>query len=145
MKQVNFTREIILWLIMLVPIAYLGFSWDSLPEQVPVHFNLKGEANGWAGKSTLIWITLLATFGLYLLMLVILQIDLKRKLDFRSNKYGNLRMILVFFMSGLTAFIIYYAQYQEATNNFTILILLTGAMIAAFGNYFNKTQLFCRD
>jgi len=140
MKQLKFTREIILWLIMLIPVAYLTLSWEALPELVPVHFNLKGEADGWAGKSTLIWITLFATLGLYFLMLVIPRIDPKRKLDYMGDKYDQLRTLLVFFMSALVMFIIYHAQNQGTPANFNFLILLIGAMIAAFGNYFQAIK-----
>ncbi|MCC9168731.1 DUF1648 domain-containing protein [Pontibacter harenae] len=54
MKQSSLTMEIAIWAIILVPFAYLAFSWNQLPDQVPIHFDLKGEVNGWGSKFALV-------------------------------------------------------------------------------------------
>ena len=140
MRTFNFKREVWFWLIMLIPVAYLWISWNNLPEQVPVHFNLSGEADGWAARHHLIWLTLLVTFGLYLLMWVLPEIGPKRKLKQMGNKYDQLRLILVLFMSVLILFNIYYAQNQQISDNFNFLVLLLGGLIAALGNYFQTIR-----
>lgn len=45
-------------------------SWPNLPERFPIHFDIQGNANGWGGKTTLIWLPILglATYALLTLL-----------------------------------------------------------------------------
>ncbi|MBX9695946.1 MAG: DUF1648 domain-containing protein [Cyanobacteria bacterium] len=45
---------------------YTAFSWSSLPDVIPIHFNLVGEPDGWGSKSTLLLFPALTAF-IYLL------------------------------------------------------------------------------
>ncbi|MFD2248299.1 SdpI family protein [Pontibacter ruber] len=139
MKTTSLTREIILWFIILVPLAYLALSWNELPERVPVHFNVQGEADGWAGKTSLIGIVFLTTVVMNLLLLLIPKIDPKRKLAYMGSKYDQLRFILVGFMAALAMFVIYNAVHED-TFQINILFLLLGAMFVGLGNYFQAIK-----
>lgn len=139
MKPTTLTRELVLWGIILIPMAYLAFVWGELPERVPVHFDLKGEANGWAGKTALIGIVFFTTFALNLLLLIIPHIDPKRKLEYMGSKYHQLRFILVTFMAAISIFIIYNALHPD-TFQLNILFLLLGGLFAALGNYFQAVK-----
>jgi Protein of unknown function (DUF1648). len=48
-------RELILWLFNVIPYIYLSTIWNQLPDIVPTHFNLAGEADGWSSKQFLIF------------------------------------------------------------------------------------------
>ncbi|MGE7767971.1 DUF1648 domain-containing protein [Peribacillus sp. NPDC096540] len=39
---------------MVLNLIYLIKEWGTLPDQVPIHFNAKGEASGWGGRAA-IW------------------------------------------------------------------------------------------
>ena len=56
--------------IMLLPAAYLAVIWNSLPQQVPMHFNLKMEPDRYGDKSEL-WLAtgvmILVSIGVYFL------------------------------------------------------------------------------
>ena len=45
MKNFEIKKEIWLWLIILLPIAYLFYVYGSLPEIVPTHFGIDGKPN----------------------------------------------------------------------------------------------------
>jgi uncharacterized membrane protein len=139
MKTTTLTKEVILWIIVLIPLAYLALVWNQLPERVPVHFNLRGEADGWADKTALIGIVFLTTAALNLLLLFIPRIDPKRKLESMGSKYHQLRFILVTFMAALSMFIIYNALHQDGFQ-LNILFLLLGGMFVALGNYFQAVK-----
>lgn len=139
MKANNLTREIISWVIVFVPLVYLAVSWESLPAQVPVHFNLKGEADGWASKTEMLFIVLGTTALLNLILLVLPRIDPKRKLDYMGSKYHQLRFILISFMAALCMFSIYTALYPEAFIPNALFILIGGFLIA-LGNYFQAVK-----
>lgn len=139
MKTTSLTREILLWVIILIPLAYLAWMWNDLPERVPVHFNLKGEADGWAGKTAMIFIVLGTTALLNLILLAVPYIDPKRKLTYMGSKYHQLRFILVIFMTALTMFIIHNALNPD-TLRLNVLFILIGGLFIALGNYFQAVK-----
>ena len=139
MKQLSLPTELLLWGIILVPIVYLWVSWTQLPERVPVHFNLQGEANGWASKSELAAIVLFSTAGLNLLLLFIPAIDPKGRIGNMGSKYNSLRIILVLFMAAFAIFLIYSATSTQLLNP-NLMLVLVGALFAAMGNYFQTVK-----
>ncbi|WP_187263179.1 SdpI family protein [Pontibacter beigongshangensis] len=139
MKKVNLRTEFFLWLVMLVPFVYLWLSWQELPARVPIHFNLQGEADGWADKSILIGLLLFITVGLYLLLLLLPKIDPKRKIEHTSPVYARIRVVLVLFMAALGVYSIYSASGQQAVNLNLILISI-GVLVAALGNYLQSLK-----
>ncbi|SIT94618.1 SdpI family protein [Pontibacter indicus] len=139
MKTKNLTREIILWAIVLIPLVYLALVWNRLPEQVAVHFNLQGEADGWASKSSLILIVMGTTALLNLIMLALPHIDPKRKLAQMGSKYHQLRFILVVFMAALSVFLIHHALNPDIARQ-NIHFLLIGGLFIALGNYFQAVK-----
>ena len=104
MKKQTFFRELLLLLLAIVPVAYLLINWNSLPEQMPIHFELNGEPNDYGSKSIFIYLPL----GIYLLMLVLPFID-PRKSNYEvfSSTYLKLRVILSLFIGVIDSVIIY--------------------------------------
>ena len=51
-------------------VLYIAFNWSALPENVPIHFNAAGEADGWGSKWMLFFL-LIITIALYIFMEVI--------------------------------------------------------------------------
>ena len=139
MKTNSILKELMLWIIILIPLVYLGFVWDELPAQVPMHFNLAGEVDRWGDRQSLLWLVVLLTAGLNLLMLLIPKIDPKRKLEYMGSKYLQLRFIMVTFMAAIAGFIIYSSMHLERFQ-FSILLILLGAFFAVLGNYFQTIR-----
>lgn len=97
------TRELPILAILIAPIIYLLIVWDKLPDQFPVHWNIKGEADKYGSK----YIMPLMNIGLYLLLLILPKIDPRKKnYDIFSSTYFKLRLILVLFFSAIIAVII---------------------------------------
>ncbi|MCW3467688.1 SdpI family protein [Chitinophaga nivalis] len=42
MKQPDYTKEILILVLLLIPMAYLGIIWPSLPAIIPTNFNIEG-------------------------------------------------------------------------------------------------------
>ena len=107
MEQINYRKEIILWAIMLVPLLYIGYVWRSLPDTIPIHFDIHGEANGWGSKWTIFLLPAIS-LGTYLLLLFVRNIDPKRMKDEASaSVFFKVRIVLVVFMSFLGVLITY--------------------------------------
>ena len=104
MKNQTILKELFLFLLAALPVIYLLINWSSLPEQLPIHFELSGEPNGYGSKITYIFLPL----GIYLLMLVLPFIDpRKSNYEIFSDTYFKLRIIFGLFFGLLTSVIIY--------------------------------------
>lgn len=139
MKQKNNLLEFLIWAVALVPLAYLLISWQEMPDRVPIHFNLEGEADDWGSKNFMAGMILLLTLGMNLLLLVIPNIDPKEKLSRMGNKYQQLRFLLSLFMASLSVFIVYSAK-SGSLENSNFINLLIGALFIALGNYFQAIK-----
>ena len=104
MKNKTILRELFLLLLAIIPVAYLLINWSSLPDQMPIHFELNGDPNDYGSKSIFIYLPL----GIYLLMFVLPFID-PRKSNYNvfSGTYFKLRIILGLFIGILDSVIVY--------------------------------------
>jgi uncharacterized membrane protein len=120
---------------VLLPFMYLGYLWNSLPEKVPIHWNYKGEIDGWGSKFSLIGVLFLLPVLTYVLMLVIPKIDPKKRVELMGGKYYQIKFMLVIFMSVLALFIIHSSNSQTLSSP-SIVFVLVGLLFMALGNYF---------
>ncbi len=104
MKREKITQELALILIAVLPVIYMFMNWNLLPESIPVHFDLKGNPNGYGSR----WVYVIMPVGLYLLMLVLPKIDpRKANYDVFEGSYYKLRLILGIFFGMITASVIW--------------------------------------
>ncbi|MCF6333897.1 MAG: DUF1648 domain-containing protein, partial [Draconibacterium sp.] len=96
----NLKKELPILILCVLPIFYLGYIWDSLPNKIPTHWNIKGEIDGWGSKNSTFFLTSFPVFT-YLMLLIIPKIDPKNKLTQMGKKYTHLKFMLVAFMSVL--------------------------------------------
>lgn len=127
-------KELPLLFIVALPLVYLAYVWNSLPQTVPVHWNFKGEIDNWGDKSTLIFITCLLTVFMYGLLSVIPLIDPKKKIQNMGQKYYNLKFFLLLFMTGIAVYIIYSVK-EQAMHNPNFLFIVLGLLFVVLGNY----------
>ncbi len=106
MKQSNIGRELLLWIIMLAPLAYLGMIWNLLPDTIPIHFDYTGTPDDYGSKMTLFWMTLLLPVGTYGIMSLVMAIDPKQKMHKMGNKFWTLKLLIVGFIAALTFMIV---------------------------------------
>ncbi|WP_203361523.1 DUF1648 domain-containing protein [Bacillus sp. REN10] len=52
-------------LLLILNVIYLLIQWGELPNQVPIHFGVTGEADGWGGKG-MIWFLPIMAFLLWI-------------------------------------------------------------------------------
>ncbi|HLF63325.1 MAG TPA: SdpI family protein [Saprospiraceae bacterium] len=135
----KYVKEIVLWALIVLPYVYLAIIWNKLPDVVPIHFNLAGNADDWSSKTTLLFLPGALGLGIYLLMLFIPALDPKRKIQQMGGKYYSLRLMLTFFFSVLTIYILYITQ-TGSLEKPNMLIALIGALFAMFGNYFQTIR-----
>ncbi len=134
MKTKNIVKEGLIWLIIAIPFIYFLSVQSTLPAQIPIHFNIHGQPDNWADKTSFVWLLAGMTLGVYALFLIIPLIDPKGKIKQMGNKYYILKLLLVSLMSGLSIIMIISAKYQQIMTS-KLVILLIGLMFVVLGNY----------
>jgi len=104
MKNQTIVRELFLFLLAALPVLYVLNNWSLLPAQVPIHFELNGDPNGYGSKL----IYLFLPPGIYFLMLILPYIDpRKSNYEIFILTYYKLRIILGLFIGLIDTVIIY--------------------------------------
>jgi uncharacterized membrane protein len=129
--------ELLMLTIILLPAIYLAFVWNTLPEEVPMHFNAKGEVDRYGSKDELIGLLFMLNLPLYFIMRFAPQIDPKKKIN--EKQLFGLRLVLHLFISAIALFIIYSTQQGALANPFGI-VSLVGLLFAALGFFFRSIK-----
>lgn len=125
--------------LLLAPFIASLLLWDQLPDEVPTHFNFKGEADDWGPKWMNAIMLPLIGVGLYVLLLVVPIIDPKKKISNIQKPVSAIRIIMSLFFVGIYAFVMAASLGSEI--NFTMYIFAAvGALILILGNYMNSIK-----
>ena len=132
-------KNLLVWqLLTLVAVAapsvYLAGVWSALPAQVPTHFDLDGQANGYTSRQHLWLLTLALPLGTALLFTLLPRLDPKRRLDGSSLNFQKLRLAVVGLLGGLACYSLYLARHPGAASGPGLAVLL-GVFFAFLGNY----------
>ncbi|MBK6783506.1 MAG: SdpI family protein [Saprospiraceae bacterium] len=133
-------RNLIIIVCFTAPFLYLNSVFDSLPENVALHYRADMQPDRFGPKEHL-WTTLLIMGGVsFVLLLVILnmgKIDPKNQLLQSRGVIEKLALTLVIFFSLLGIYIVYAAGKEIGGN--TIFVLL-GGLFAVLGNLFHNIK-----
>jgi uncharacterized membrane protein len=132
-------KELPIIAIILLPLIYLFFVWDSLPNKVPLHWNIKGEIDRYGDKTELILVPLILPILIYLIFLLVPIIDPKGKMSNMGNKLYNLKFLLTTIMSILSVFIIYSSK-EGSLENPNFVLIIVGLILLILGNYFKTIK-----
>lgn len=135
----NFKKELPLLTIVLLPFVYIFYIWNKLPQEIPIHWNLKGEVDRYGEKIEILLIPILLPLLIYIIFSVIPKIDPKKKLEKMGNKFRTLKFLLTTIMSALASFIIYSIQSKSSTSP-NIIFLIVGVLYVVLGNYFKTIK-----
>lgn len=126
-------------LLLLLPFAFSMYIWDELPDQVPTHFNLQGEADDWGPK----WVNAIMFpvigLGTYLLLVFLPMIDPKKRIESRQKPIAAIRIITSMFMVFMYVFIM--AESIGTDINFSIYLQVgIGMLFLVLGNYMHSIK-----
>ena len=112
--------------------------FPALPETVPTHWGMSGQADGWGAKWQVLILALLP-FGIVLLMQVVRKIDPKHESFARFEKAWNIfTLLLTLFMIGMTwtSALDSFGLMPGGESMVEVLILGgCGVMFIVFGNF----------
>ena len=132
-------KDLYLLLFVLLPFIYLYSIYGSLPQDVPVHWDINGQVDSVKDKVYLILLPILLPLLTYLILTVMPKVDPKKELDTSTKKHRQLKGTLTTLMSGVSLFILYTIK-NESDIDLNSVILLVGAMYVVMGNFMNTIR-----
>lgn len=136
MENVTNKREIPILIILIAPVVYILAIWSQLPGEIPIHYDVHGDVNGWGGKGFAFLLPAI-NLGTYLLMLFLPKLDPKKMNNefFKTNIY-KLRVVIALFLSAFSALFVYMALHQTQGAGLSHYIpILAFLLFAVMGNF----------
>lgn len=133
-----FKMMIITSIVILLPIVAGLILWDKFPEEVPIHFNAQGVADGWSGRGTAVFAMPLFLLLLHWICVFVTTLDPKSKNITEKNM--NLVLWITPALSMFTSGIIYSFALGYELNINTIFPIFFGIFFIVIGNYMPKCK-----
>ena len=138
MIKKNLNILIITSIVILLPVLAGVVLWDTLPEQIPTHWNAAGEIDGWSSKP-------FAIFGLPLMMLAIHWLcALATAADPKKANHSNKLIHLVLWIIPIISVVLFVLTYVAALGTEVrmemVMPLLVGFVLTVVGNYLPKCK-----
>lgn len=138
MIKKNLNILIITSIVILLPVLAGVVLWDTLPEQIPTHWNAAGEIDGWSSKA-------FAIFGLPLMMLAmhwlcVLGTAADPKKANHSDKLIHLVLWIIPIISVVLFALTYVAALGTEVRMEMVMPLLVGFVLTVVGNYLPKCK-----
>ena len=127
-------HEVIIAAAALLPFGYLAWVWNTLPQQVAVHFDINGNPDRYSGKTELIFILSLVCLLPWALVKFLPNIDPRNKLQENPGALRNIRLVVTLFTSAIGCVVV-QAALDGGKSIEVLLPILVGGFFAALGNY----------
>lgn len=133
----------------LISIVLIGFiiaavSYPSLPQQIPMHWGITGEADSTDGKWAIFFYPLLM-LGLLIFLRILPKIDPKKE-NYRKfgRQYNILQLVLCLFMLMMEIYVILWCRGVKFDMG-TAVMLIAGCLFVVLGNLMPKFRVnwFC--
>ena len=124
--------------VILLPILAGLFLWDRLPEEVPIHWNMNGDADQYSSK--LFAVVFMPLLFVVLQWVAVLLTSADPKRQNQSEKVKNLVFWLVPMISILIPAFMYFGALGIAVRIDILLPIILGLLFVAVGNYLPKCR-----
>lgn len=141
MKYFTPKTEWFSWL-MLAASGFIATYWyHQLPAQVPTHWNIAGEVDGYTTPSGHTWLFLGLIIGLYLLFLAIPYLEPRK--DHLKKSLGFLYLLknyMLLFFTSMFAYISYASTINTTFDITTYISIAIGILFILIGNYLTQVK-----
>lgn len=124
--------------LLIVPFVLIAAFWAEIPDIIPTHFNIQGEADRFGDKVPYIFLMPALNLFTVLLMVVLPSIDPKKRISINQRGYNSFMLILVVFFFVL--FLLMFSQIMglDLFGNYIVVVLPLFFMM--LGNYMTKVR-----
>jgi uncharacterized membrane protein len=120
--------------------AVAAWAWPQVPDRIPIHWNVRGEADGFGGKFAGLLLMPLIIFGIYLLTAVLPLIDPgRRNYQNFATAYNAIRLAILLFMSAIYA-VSLLAAFGRHVNMTTVVAPGMAVLFLVIGNFMGKIR-----
>lgn len=126
-------RELLLLSFVFIPLVLLYIRWSSIPDTIPVHFDLSGKADRLDNKQILLWLLPVIQVLVYVILAFVPLIDPKRRVSHGHSGFYFMRLAVVLFVS--IVFISYIFSLSGEWDFSKSIPLFIMAFITVMGNY----------
>lgn len=138
--KTNWRIELPHWLLISGMVLVSFMLWGSLPDRIPVHWNMAGQADRYGGKLEGLFLLPLITLVVYLVLLFIPRIDPGRANYAQFQKaYRIIRLAITVMMTCVHAVIVCVARGVPVAIN-VVIPILTGGLFVVLGNVMGKIR-----
>ena len=121
-------------LILLAPFVLLAIFWGRIPETVPTHWGIDGEADGFSTKGASLFLLPLISIGVYLLLVAVPYIDPKGKSASEQKAMRAFRWFIPLLMTAI--FVMMLVQWLGTPVDIgTVVFIIMSVMFMVLGNY----------
>lgn len=138
MIKKNLSKLIITSLVILIPILIGLILWDKLPDQVPVHWNINGDVDGFATKAQAVFLMPLVLVAFQWICVLGTSLDPKKQNI--NDKMVTLVLWIIPIISLLCNSMVYATALGHKVNVEIIMPLFMGALFVVIGNYLPKCK-----
>jgi uncharacterized membrane protein len=126
-------------ILLLAPFVVSLILSDRVPDTVPTHFNLQGEADDYGPKWIILYMLPALGLVLYLGLLFLPGIDPKKRIEETQKPITAIRLVLALFMIGLYSIMMLIVTGSDIDINSYVFIAV-GILFIGFGNYMNSVK-----
>ncbi len=137
--------EVLVWVFSAAPLAATALLYPQLPDTIPIHWNMAGEIDGWAGKSQA-FVLAGVCLAVSLLLRVVPLLDPKKD-NYRkfSKGYAALRLACAVFFCLMQGITLFAAFQPKALPIDRLIVGGMGLLFCVMGNFMPKFKhnYFC--
>jgi uncharacterized membrane protein len=138
--RLNWRLELPQWILIAAMFALAATVWPTAPDTMPIHWNLRGEVDGWGGKFAGLLLLPLMALGLYLLLLLLPRIDPRRASYARfAGAYAVMRFALTAFLVAVYVVTV-LAALNRPVDVGSLISFLAGGLLVVLGLVLPKVQ-----
>lgn len=134
----NYKMLIIASLLCLVPLIYVLYFYNSLPQTVPTHFDFKGNANGYSKKTTLIFLPII--FSALTLFAGFFTLNDPRLKNKKNTMVLTISIYMVALLCNLLIPLTILKALNKPINITTIISIFISIFFIILGNYLPKCE-----
>ena len=137
MKQTKLTI-ILSCIVLLSPMIFGMIVWNKLPESMPIHWGVNGEADRWSSKPFAVFVLPLFILAIHGICIFASRKDLRNKKQ--SPKMMGLVLWICPLLSVMANSLTYAVALGKEINVLFVVSLTMGALFVLIGNYLPKCQ-----
>ena len=126
-------------ILILLPFAVIPFIWDQMPAQIPSHWNLQGEVDGYSSKTAGLLMLPAINMLVYLTLLYLPKIDPKKRIEIDQKPIPVLRTLTILLLLGIHAWMIINALGGDI-NSQSWIYLGIAIFFLVMGNYLRTIE-----